>query len=382
MSTLKPLPLIALFFGFSWFPWSTSEDEENTTQNEESSNGNGLNFELSKVIEPPAPELFHQKLPLNIELDVQGLGMVYSSSCAGCHSSTFEEWQHSAHSNGYQNPVYLDKIKEYGSGTLCTQCHLPLAQQHNELTTSYIEDDYSRPVNEANAGWNLSLQLDSVGCASCHVREGVIVGTKTAEQPHPVRNSATMQISKSCEKCHQYTFPGEQEPAYNTYLEWKNSAYGNAGIECQTCHMQKSTVIGEGYLNHDMSLPISQGITVLVNLPSLIIQRNQATELSVTLYNTGIGHAWPSSSPFVEKFLIIRIINDEGDKLMDDISHHIGIHSDPNIGSSNILPEENHSFIQNIMIPTKFSSQYANLIVGYQQGNDFEAIKTFTVEIR
>ncbi len=191
-----------------------------------------------------------------------------------------------------------------------------------------------------------------------------------------------MQISTACEKCHQYTFPGETEPAYNTVQEWQNSAYGNAGIECQTCHMQKSTVIGEGYLNHDMSLPISQGITVMINLPSLQIQRNKSTELSVTLYNTGVGHAWPSSSPYVDKYLVIRIINDKGEKLMDDISHHLGAHADPDIESSNILPEENHSFLQTITVTNKFPAQYANLIVGYQKGNQFEVIKTTTVEIR
>ena len=68
MSYLKPLPLVALLFGFSWFPWS-SDDSDNTKEG--SNTTGGVSLELSKVIEPPAPELFHQKLPLNIDLTVE-----------------------------------------------------------------------------------------------------------------------------------------------------------------------------------------------------------------------------------------------------------------------------------------------------------------------
>ena len=134
------------------------------------------------------------------------------------------------------------------------------------------------------------LASESVGCASCHVREGVVVGSKTSDSPHAVRNSDTIQTAEACQTCHQFQLPEEDTPIYNTYQEWKNSAYSSAGIQCQDCHMTTGSVIGTGVRNHNMQLSAAQGITVTFQTSSFILRRNQEHALSVILHNTGVGH--------------------------------------------------------------------------------------------
>ena len=153
-----------------------------------------------------------------------------------------------------------------------------------------------------------------------------VVGSKTSDSPHAVRNSEPIQTSEACQTCHQFQLLEEDTPIYNTFQEWKNSAYSSAGIQCQDCHMTTGSVIGTGVRNHNMQLSAAQGITVTFQTSSFILRRNQEHALSVILHNTGVGHTWPGSSPFSTKQLIVRLINDDGKTLMKDVVHPIGNH--------------------------------------------------------
>jgi hypothetical protein len=211
------LELISGLFAVSWLPWfdkSSPEIEEPVVPEV---------IEVVEVVEeppppePPAPALFPDPMPFHPTLDVAGLGMTYSNSCAGCHQLAFEQWNSSSHHIGAQSTEWLDSIRAFGDGTVCTSCHRPFMVQHEELTTEIIEGDVSRPVMEKNSAWIPTWHNESVGCASCHVREGVVVGSKTSDSPHPVRNSATLQQSEACQTCHQFQLSDEDSPIYNTY---------------------------------------------------------------------------------------------------------------------------------------------------------------------
>ena len=81
--------IIPALSAFSWLPWfgkdTPNPPEEPTPATEEI-----VAIEETAptpIVEPPAPLLFADPLPLHSELSVSGLGMVYSSSCGGCHGS-------------------------------------------------------------------------------------------------------------------------------------------------------------------------------------------------------------------------------------------------------------------------------------------------------
>ena len=380
---MMQLRLLAGILAVSWLPWFDKKDPAPEPAVPEP--------EQVEVIEepqpptppePPAPALFPEPLPFHPTLDVTGLGMTYASSCAGCHNTSFAQWNDSTHHIGAQSTDWLDAIREFGDGTVCTSCHRPFTVQHEELTTEIVENDIARPVMEQNPAWNPTWQSESVGCASCHVREGVVVGSKTSDSPHAVRNSDAIQNSEACQTCHQFQLPEEDTPIYNTYQEWVNSAYSAAGIQCQDCHMTTGSVIGTGVQNHNMKLTAAQGITVTYQTPSFILRRNQEHALSVTLHNTGVGHTWPGSSPFNEKQLIVRLINDGGKSLVKDVIHPIGNHRNTELTGPSIAVGNQHNFESSLSISSRIRDTYAMLQTIYRNGSEEEILSTVRIEIR
>ena len=375
----QPLILTGII-AVSWLPWFDKEEEPPPPVVTEP--------EVVEVVEepppppePPAPLLFPEALPFHPTLDVTGLGMTYATSCAGCHNTAFTQWNDSSHHLGAQSTDWLDAIREFGDGTVCTSCHRPFDVQHEELTTEIIENDIARPVMEANSNWNPTWHSESVGCASCHVREGVVVGSKTSDSPHAVRNSDTIQTSEACQTCHQFHYSEEDTPIYNTYQEWKNSAYSSAGIQCQDCHMTTGSVIGTGVRNHNMQLSAAQGITVTFQTSSFILRRNQEHALSVILHNTGVGHTWPGSSPFSTKQLIVRLINDDGKTLMKDVVHPIGNHRTEDFTGPSIGVGNQHSFESAFNVSGRIKDKYGKLQVVYRNGSEEEVLHSVRVEI-
>ncbi len=376
-----PTRLLFGFFAVSWLPWFTPEEPEEPPPPPESVVEEVI-VEPPPPPEPPAPVLFPDPLPFHPTLEVGNLGMTYANACASCHKTTFAQWDVSTHHLGAQSTVWLDAIRSFGDGTVCTSCHKPLSTQHEQLTTEIIENDVARPVMEANANWNPNWQTESVGCASCHVREGVVVGNKTSESPHPIRNSKVLSTSEACQTCHQFQLPNEDAPIYNTYQEWKNSAYANAGIQCQDCHMTTGSILGQGQGNHQMKLEAKQGLTITLQTPSLVFRRNQETSLSVIVHNTGVGHSWPGSSPFVTKELIVRIVNDDNKTLMKDITHPLGAHRQEDTQGPSIAVGNQHGFANTFTLSSRIRDSYGFLQVLYRKGDSEELLHNVRIEIR
>ena len=373
--------LIGGIFAVSWLPWFDNKDPAPEPVTPEPEQIETVAEPLPPP-EPPAPVLFPDPLPFHPTLDVTGLGMTYAASCAGCHNTSFAQWDDSAHHLGAQSTVWLDAIREFGDGTVCTSCHRPFTVQHEALTTEVIENDVARPVMEHNPTWNPTWHTESVGCAACHVREGVVVGSKTSDAPHAVRNSDTLQRSEACQSCHQFQLPEEETPIYNTYQEWKNSAYSAAGIQCQDCHMTTGNVIGVGTWNHNMKLSATQGITVTFETDSFIFRRNKEHALSVTLHNTGVGHTWPGSSPFSEKQLIVRLINDSEKTLIKDIVHPIGHHRTPDLTGPSIGVGNQYTFENTLNLSGRIRDTYGKLQILYRNESEEEVLHSLRVEIR
>ncbi len=232
-----------------------------------------------------------------------GLSSISSQACNACHYSIHDEWASSAHASSWKSPRVMKAARDAGDPTACKACHLPLQNQHSSLTKSYQTEKLSMPVLSPNPSWDPTLQVEGVTCAACHIRDGVVLGPRaTAAAPHPVRQSDDIGSPMSCSPCHQLSITGTEAPYYDTYGEWRRSAYREAGIGCKDCHMplRSSMITASRFASHRSHLvtaDVSRALSLLMSLDSPRLTRGEAFGGSLLLQNTGAGHYFPTGSP-------------------------------------------------------------------------------------
>lgn len=270
---------------------------------------------------PAAPPLFPEGLPVALQQTPAGLPNLSAQGCHACHWQAHEEWEHTPHAQAWTTAPFQEAIARAGGTTACKGCHLPLANQHDRLAAGFVGGDLSRPNLVQNKLWDATLMAEGVTCAACHVRDGVVVSTHAApDAPHPVAVSAELQSAEFCATCHQLTWPEADRPFYDTYGEWKASAYAEAGITCQECHMPPTPGASAAtkfaaHPSHAFEANLARGLSILLNLDAPEFQRGQPTEVRVTLQNTGAGHHIPTGSPFKAYRLSISIEDTTGKPL-------------------------------------------------------------------
>ncbi|MBT3285502.1 hypothetical protein HN807_05365 [Candidatus Bathyarchaeota archaeon] len=116
---------------------------------------------------------------------------VGSGTCRKCHETQFNEWNQTAHSRAFTDPVFQTQWQAQGSPDVCLPCH----------TTNFDETggDY---------------QFENIGCELCHAPR-----SEYNEDYTPA----------SCDRCHSVTH-------YPTYTEWLESEHSHAGVGCDSCH--------------------------------------------------------------------------------------------------------------------------------------------------
>lgn len=179
--------------------------------------------------------------------------------CGQCHTTQYEGWNGSMHSNSFTDPVYqalfalavkADPSNLYHCGT----CHTPIG-----VTTGTLEFHPDQGLHGAFSAPTVAAM--GVSCDVCHTISGTNMH-KTAVLEHgnasfvldPGQTKrATLDDAKSpfhetavsehhgkadfCGNCHQIFHPGNNFPIERTYDEWKYSIYAQNGIQCQDCHM-------------------------------------------------------------------------------------------------------------------------------------------------
>jgi nitrate/TMAO reductase-like tetraheme cytochrome c subunit len=276
---------------------------------------------------PDAPALFAEGLPVAIQKTPEGLANVSAQSCNACHFQAHEDWSGSAHATAWSGEIFQEALARAGGSTACSQCHLPLTNQHAKLAAGYIEGDLARPTLQTNPIWDATLMSEGVTCAACHVRDGVVIGTRAVDNaPHTVAVSEELSSSAVCATCHQMTWEGADQPFYDTYREWEGSAYAEAGVRCQDCHMPPRAGLATASRfaatpSHNFTADIARAVSVLVKLQAPEIQRGQDTPIELTIQNTGAGHHFPTGSPFKPYTIIAEIVDANG-KLMGPAYTH------------------------------------------------------------
>lgn len=239
--------------------------------------------------------------PLAKPKDVDSEAFSTSGTCALCHSGSAEAsamkdakgrsvapydlWQSTMMANSSRDPLWRAVVSAEVAATpkakaaieqRCMRCHAPLASA--EARHFGVEIGLDLLYGDSAES---QLGLDGVSCAMCHTidpknlgrpesfsghyvnnRKRVIYGPHADPAPGPMRMHVRMTPQQSdhvrkstlCATCHTlYTdtlnaegeATGHRLPEQTPYLEWQNSAFGQRGVECQSCHVPTSDAEGK-----------------------------------------------------------------------------------------------------------------------------------------
>lgn len=244
--------------------------------------------------------------------------------CGGCHREIYDGWKKSAHAAAMESRLFQDAEKaaeeDYGSSArrVCLGCHSPAGVAVGDLglvrkvSWEGITCDYCHSIRDVSLGrGNPVARVEFT-----NVKSGP---SKDAVSPaHGTVFSAAHTSSLICATCHEYR-NATGFAVLTTYSEWKNSAYGKEGKQCQSCHMftvsgeivdtrvVKTAAGGEGINLHEMPGSHSaQQLNRAIRTQFSVAREGGQVKVTVKLTNAGAGHDVPTGSPMRQ--LILEVL--------------------------------------------------------------------------
>lgn len=287
---------------------------------------------LTQTWETPVP---HQEIP-------EGLVSLKSEDCGVCHQEHYAEWKLSTHAHAWTDLQFQAELDKDSSPFMCINCHIPLQNQQEYIVSGLINGDIYKPVKEKNPFFDPVLQQEGINCASCHVRNGEIVGVIGSElAPHKVRKAPELLTEELCIGCHNANAVITPTLActFETGDEWKAGPfYGKKN--CKSCHMpevMRAIVPGYPVRKSHRHFFTGSGIpkfdtvqtTVLNGLafyPAKVAKEyavNEAFGFDIRLKNENAGHRVPSGDP--ERYILIHLsLENEDSKVLKEETFRIG----------------------------------------------------------
>ena len=230
-------------------------------------------------------------------------------SCGSCHVKQWEDWKTTRHAMAMGPGVWGGLIGGTPSFVKsCSECHVPLSEQHEYLPTS--DGEYAE-----NQQYDAQLQSHGLICAACHVRGHQRFGPSFSETAAAASVfgeghhggavvSGAYQDSAFCRPCHQFE-EGEAslngKLLENTYNEWLQSPHAKNGETCQSCHMPERQHRFQGI--HDPEM-VRKAVKLNVQMKN---QRDRI-EAEIQLTNEGAGHHLPTyAAPAI--FVTVRLLD-------------------------------------------------------------------------
>jgi hypothetical protein len=312
---------------------------------------------LTKSWEKAVP---HQQIP-------EGLASLSAEQCGVCHKNHYEEWQYSTHSHAWTDLQFQAELKKESSPYLCINCHIPLQNQQEYIVTGLIDGDIYQPVRKKNPHFDQKLQQEGINCASCHVRDNVVIGTTgSTKAPHKTRKDVAFLSEKLCISCHNASavVTPTLVCTFETGDEWKAGPYYGKK-NCISCHMEPTKrEIVEGFgerVSHlhyfaGSGIPKRKGaktkvLNGLAFYPSKLEKTytlNDEIVYHLKLKNEFAGHRVPSGDP--ERFFSISFeLMDEKGKVVAQKTDRIGEKWEwwpaaKKLADNNLNPSEERTF--------------------------------------
>lgn len=254
----------------------------------------------------------------------QGLVSIRSADCGVCHKEIYQEWLKSTHAHAWTDLQFQSEIKKESSPYLCINCHIPLENQQEYLITGLKNGDIYQPVKEKNPHFDAAMQLEGIGCATCHVRDGFIIGTRgTVNAPHPVRVDSSFLSEQLCITCHNANavVTPELVCTFQTGEEWQVGPYAQTQT-CISCHMDTLTrswmsgmpehvshrhwFPGSGIPKQTGETPVAlEGLDFKPDTLEPTYSGADSIHYSLTLTNAHAGHRLPTGDP--ERYYLIDL---------------------------------------------------------------------------
>jgi Cytochrome c554 and c-prime len=202
-----------------------------------------------------------------------------NASCAGCHPDIAAEWTASLHRHAWTDPVF-QRAYDVEPLAFCRGCHAP-------------ESDAAREPTKI-------AQEIGIGCVSCHVESGHVVGPRAAPTNalHEVLADANLATPRACARCHEFDFPSSAhqltaEPMQDTVREHAGST--RAATPCQGCHMPLVDGPEGRHKSHAFSVLADPAM-----LRRAVMARAEraGARVHVTLSAGDVGHAFPTGDMF------------------------------------------------------------------------------------
>jgi hypothetical protein len=201
-----------------------------------------------------------------------------NARCEACHEDVAAEWRGSLHQRAWTDPVFtsayvLEPI------AFCRGCHAPEA------------DARSSPPEGARAV--------GVGCVTCHVEDGEIIGARgraPSGEVHGVRADPRLATTAACASCHEFDFPRRQGALMQgTVTEHRQSRHADSS--CQTCHMKASRG-PSGKPRRDHRFAAHDDPALLRSAVEARAAGRSERTITVSLRAGRVGHAFPTGDMF------------------------------------------------------------------------------------
>lgn len=268
----------------------------------------------------------------------QGLVSLKAESCGQCHREIYEEWKTSIHAHAYEDPFFQAYWKKDKNIWVCLNCHTPLENQQPTLVKDIPRGRVEKAIQEPNPHYDAEYQKESVTCAACHVRDGVILGPfEDARAPHPTKYDPKFRTAELCYRCHNVVSGPAQ--FYNvgpcgTYAEYEGKYWQERGFICQSCHMpeiERPMAVGGPVRRgrqhlwrggHDPDM-IRRAVEIEVKADTDAPKPGDQVGVTLTLVNAGAGHKIPTGDP--DRFFTVEfIVEDQQGTVLERQSSTMG----------------------------------------------------------
>ncbi len=297
----------------------------------------------------------------------EGIASLSAKQCGVCHQTHYNEWKLSTHAQAWTDMQFQAELKKESSPFMCINCHIPLQNQQEYIIKGLIDGDIYKPVKKRNPYFDKELQQEGINCASCHVRDGAIIGpTGDSKGIHKTVKDTQHLSEQLCISCHNAVavITPDLACSFETGDEWKESPYFGKK-NCKTCHMEpinREIVSGYGKrLSHYHFFPGS-GIPKVDTLETKILNGlviypseleksysvNDRLSFNLKVKNELTGHKIPTGDP--ERFILISfILKNEKRETISEKTDRIGERWEwhpeaKKISDTNLFPNEERIF--------------------------------------
>ncbi len=277
----------------------------------------------------------HQEIP-------EGIDDITAKSCGSCHREVYDEWKQSTHSVAFKDLQFRAEMKKDNILT-CLNCHTPLQNQQEFIVKGLVDGDYRKPWKVPNPQFDKILQLEGITCATCHVRNGNVIGTSGSDDaPHKTVKDIKFLSEKLCMSCHNVSDAIDPSLvcSFETGDEWINNWATKSGLTCISCHMPQmhrntaADMSSQRLHSHnfpgsgipkffDMKVKRLEGLEISEDNIKANYTVGEKLSYSLKIENKYAGHSVPTGDP--ERFILITFrLVDTGGNILKEKSYRIG----------------------------------------------------------